>query len=245
MKKQFPVLFLFTCLIFTSPVFAQADAPAFIKDSLDSYVEKALRDWQIPGIAIAIIKDGQVTVKGYGIKEMGKNDKVDENTLFMIGSNTKAMTATALAMLQEQKKLSLDDKVVKWLPGFKLKDPWVTKEVNIRDLLCHRIGMETFQGDFMYWTSALGDKQVVEKFGKLTPMYSFRSKWGYTNAAFVAAGQVLAAASGKSWADFLTENIFRPLGMNNTVALSRDLPRAANRAVAHTLNHNQQLVTIP
>ncbi|MGB8192982.1 MAG: serine hydrolase, partial [Chitinophagaceae bacterium] len=199
----------------------------------------------IPGIAVAIVKDGQVILKSYGVKELGKNDKVDENTLFMIGSNTKAMTATALAMLQEQKKLSLDDKVVKWLPDFKLKDAWVTKEANIRDLLCHRIGMETFQGDFMYWTSDLSDKQVLDKFGKLTPVYSFRSKWGYTNAAFLAAGQIIPAVTGKSWADFLTENIFRPLGMKNTIALSKDLPNAVNKASAHTLDHDQQLIKIP
>ena len=199
----------------------------------------------MPGVAICIVKDGQVIFKTYGVKEMGKNDKVDEHTLFMIGSNTKAMTATALAMLQEQKKLSLDDKVVKWLPAFKMKDPLVTRELNIRDLLCHRIGMETFQGDFMYWTSALSDKQVMEKFGKLTPMYSFRNRWGYTNAAFVVGGDVIRAASGQSWSDFLTENIFRPLGMDRTLALSKDLPSAANKATAHTFDHNQQLIAIP
>lgn len=230
---------------YASPACAQADVPAFVKDSLDTYVPRAMRDAEVPGIAIAIIKDGQVILKAYGVKELGKNDKVDQNTLFMIGSNTKAMTATALAMLQEHKKLSLDDKVVKWLPDFKLKDPWVTKEVNIRDLLCHRIGMETFQGDFMYWTSSLTDKQVLEKFGKLTPMYSFRSKWGYTNASFVAAGHVIQSASGKSWADFLTENIFRPLGMNNTIALSRDIANAQNKAVPHTRDHDQKLIAIP
>jgi CubicO group peptidase (beta-lactamase class C family) len=119
---------------------AQTSRPAFVKDSMDAYVEKALRDWQVPGLAICIVKDNDIILKAYGFKEAGKSDKVDENTLFMIGSNTKAMTATILAMLQEQKKLSLDDKVVKWLPGFKMKDPWITKELNIRDLMSHRIG---------------------------------------------------------------------------------------------------------
>ena len=235
------------CLIITcyQVSFAQSTTPSFVQDSLNSYVEKALREWKMPGVAIAIVKDGQVILRAYGVRELGKNDKVDENTLFMIGSNTKAMTATVLAMLQDQKKLSLDDKVVKWLPDFKLKDPWVTKELNIRDLLCHRIGMETFQGDFMYWTSSLSDKQVVEKFGKLTPMYSFRSKWGYTNAAFVVGGQVITAVAGKSWSDYLTENIFKPLGMDRTVALSKDLTNATNKATAHTFDHNQELVAIP
>lgn len=224
---------------------AQTSTPSFVKDSLDSYVERSLRDWNLPGLAICIVKDGEVIMKAYGIKELGKADKVDENTLFMIGSNTKAMTATALAMLQDQKKLSLDDKVVKWLPNFKMKDAWVTKELNLRDLLCHRIGMETFQGDFMYWTSALTGKQSIEKFGKLTPVYSFRSKWGYTNAAFVVAGEVINAVTGKTWASFLTDSIFKPLGMDRTIALSKDLPAASNKAAAHTLDHDQKLIVIP
>ena len=113
--------------------------------------------------------------------------RLDENTLFMIGSNTKAMTGISMSMLQEQKKLSLDDKVTKWLPNFTMKDAWVTKELNLRDIMSHRMGMETFQGDFMYWTSNLDEKQVIDKFGRLTPTYSFRSKWGYTNASFVVS----------------------------------------------------------
>ena len=133
---------------------AQTSPPAFVRDSLDAYVNRALDAWGIPGVSVAIVKDGKVVLaKGYGVKELGKADAVDEHTLFMIGSNTKAMTATAIAMLHAQKKLSLDDKVIKWLPEFRLKDPWITKELTIADLLCHRIGMETFQGDFMYWTS--------------------------------------------------------------------------------------------
>ena len=240
MKKTsllFALLLTFFC--------SSAQTPSFVKDSLDSYVEKALRDWNLPGLAICIVKDGEVIMKGYGVKESGKPDKVDENTLFMIGSNTKAMTGTALAMLHDKKKLSLDDKVVKWLPDFKMKDAWTTKELNLRDLLSHRIGMETFQGDFMYWTSSLSDKQSIEKFGKLTPVYSFRGKWGYTNAAFVVAGEVINAVTGKTWASFLTDSIFKPLGMDRTIALSKDFPVATNKAAAHTFDHEQQLIVIP
>jgi CubicO group peptidase (beta-lactamase class C family) len=216
---------------------AQTDTlPAFIKDSLDNYVEKALSDWQIPGVAVCIVKNGKVIImKGYGIKEAGTTDKVDENTLFMIGSNTKAFTGTALAMLHESKKLSLDDKVQKWLPDFKLYDTWVTKETNIRDLLCHRLGFETFQGDFMFFDSDLTTQQVREKFGKVKPMYSFRSKWGYCNAAFMTAGEVIPKVTGKSWAEFLKEKIFTPLGMNNTLALSKDISSASNKSSAHTV----------
>src|SRR5437879_2001180 len=120
MKKIY--LLLFNLIIVTSFAKAQGiDRSKFITDSLDIYVNRALTNWRIPGAAVCIVKDGKVVVmKGYGIKELGLNNKVDENTLFMIGSNTKAFTATALAMLQAQGKLSLDDKVTRYLPGFKL-----------------------------------------------------------------------------------------------------------------------------
>ncbi|MEP6699670.1 MAG: serine hydrolase [Bacteroidota bacterium] len=235
MKKLLsPFLLL---LLISHSSFSQTDTlPTFVKDSLDIYINKALTDWQIPGVAVCVVKNGKVVLmKGYGVKETGTTDKVDENTLFMIGSNSKAFTATALAMLDANKKLSLDDKVQKWLPDFKLYDPWVAKEASIRDLLCHRLGFETFQGDFMYFDSDLSTAEVRKKMGKLKPMYSFRSKWGYTNAAFMTAGEIIPKATGKSWADFITENIFRPLGMNNSLALSRDIQTAANKSAAHTV----------
>ena len=118
MKK----LFLFYCTFISLHVFAQNDSiPAFVKDSLDSYVSNALSGWEVPGAAVCIVKNGKVVLmKGYGVKELNGTDKVDENTLFMIGSNTKAFTATALAMLEAEKKISLDDKVTKWIPQFKL-----------------------------------------------------------------------------------------------------------------------------
>ncbi|HMI79744.1 MAG TPA: serine hydrolase [Ferruginibacter sp.] len=233
MKK----LFLFSFIFLSLYSFAQnGSLPSFVKDSLDNYVTKALADWQIPGVAVCIVKNGKVVLmKGYGVREVNSNDKVDEHTLFMIGSNTKAFTATALAMLDANKKLSLDDKVQKWLPGFKLYDPWVAKEANIRDLLCHRLGFETFQGDFMYFDSDLTVAEVREKMGKLKPMYGFRSKWGYTNSAFLTAGEIIPKVTGKSWGDFVTDNIFKPLGMNNSLAMSKGISNANNKALAHTV----------
>jgi len=229
--------FLFSLIFLSLHSFAQNDSlPSFIKDSLDNYVNKALADWQIPGVAVCIVKNGKVVLmKGYGVREVNSNDKVDEHTLFMIGSNTKAFTATALAMLDANKKLSLDDKVQKWLPDFKLYDPWVAKEANIRDLLCHRLGFETFQGDFMFFDSDLTVAEVREKMGKLKPMYGFRSKWGYTNSAFLTAGEIIPKVTGMSWGDFVTNNIFKPLGMNNSLAMSKGISNANNKASAHTV----------
>ncbi len=209
---------------------------AFMNDSLDGYVEKALTDWKIPGVAFCVVKDGKVVMmKSYGVAEWGSQNKIDEHTLFGIGSNTKAFTATALALLDAQKKLSLDDKVQKWLPDFKLYDPWVAKEVTIRDLLCHRLGMKTFQGDFMFFDSDLTKEEVRNKFSRIKPLYSFRSRWGYTNAAFLTAGEVIPKATGKSWSEFIREHIFLPLGMSRTITSTAEMKAATNISSAHTI----------
>jgi CubicO group peptidase (beta-lactamase class C family) len=159
---------------------AQSNAvPAFIKDSINNYINKSLTNWRVPGAAVCIVKDGRIVLmKGYGVKEIGTNDKVDENTLFMIGSNTKAFTATALAMLEQEKKLSLDDQVIKYIPEFKLENKTAGEQTNIYDLLSHRIGFETFQGDFTYWTSNLTRKQVIENMAQIKAVYPFRTEMG-------------------------------------------------------------------
>ena len=210
--------------------------PSFIKDSLDSYVTNALKEWRIPGAAVGIVKDGKVVLlRGYGEKELGTGNKVDENTLFMIGSNTKAFTATALAMLEAGKKLSLNDKVQKWLPDFKLYDPWVSNEVIVKDLLCHRLGFETFQGDFMFFDSDLNKEEVRIKLSKIKPLYGFRSRWGYCNAAFLTAGEIIPKVTGLSWAQFIRDSIFKPLGMTQSLALTSEVSSSKNISSAHTV----------
>jgi CubicO group peptidase (beta-lactamase class C family) len=233
MKKGSLLILL---LVLSKLSFGQDSLPHFVRDSLDAYVQRALVDWQIPGVAVCIVKDGKtVVLKGYGVTEMGTDAKVDSNTLFMIGSNTKAFTATALAMLHAQQKLSLDDKVQRWLPDFKLHDPYITKEATVRDLLCHRLGFETFQGDFMFFDSDLTLAQVREKFGKVKPLHGFRSRWGYTNAAFMTAGEVIPKATAHSWADFINDSIFAPLHMTRSLVRSADITAATNKATAHTI----------
>jgi len=235
MKKILSALLLFLSL--TTLSFAQhIDRSKFVKDSLDFYINRALTNWRIPGAAVCIVKDNKVVMmKAYGIKELGQPDKVDINTLFMIGSNTKAFTATSLAILQTQGKLNLDDKVTKYLPKFKLENKPAGEMAVIRDLLCHHLGMQTFQGDFTFYNTNLSREDVIKKLGELKAAYPFRTKWGYTNAAFLTAGQIIPVASGKPWEIFVRENIFAPLGMINTLALSADLPKSYNRTVPHTL----------
>ena len=227
-------------------VFSQTDnTPSFVKDSLDAYVQRALVNWKIPGVAVCIVKDGKVVLmKGYGVKEKDGIDKVDENTLFMIGSNTKAFTGTALAMLEVEKKISLDDKVTKWIPQFKLNNKAAGEQAIVRDLLCHRLGFKTFQGDFTYWTSNLTRSEVIEKMSHIKAEYPFRTKWGYTNAAFLTAGEIIPKATGKEWEVYLKEKIFDPLEMTSTLALSKDFSNALNKCSAHTIS-NGQLIKIP
>ena len=208
----------------------------FIKDSLDVYINRALTNWRIPGVAVCIIKDGNIVLmKGYGIREIGLNDPITPTTLFMIGSNTKLFTATALAMLQSQHKLSLQDRVTKYLPDFKLDEKPAGELCTITDLLCHRIGFSTFQGDFTYWTSNLTRAQVTEKMSRIKADYPFRTRFGYTNAAFLTAGEIIPKVTGKPWEVYVKEQILAPLGMGSTLMLSKDLPFAINKAAPHTL----------
>ena len=244
MKKVYSIIIiLITCntLCFSQRV----DRSHFIKDSLDYYINRALTNWRIPGAAVCIIKDNKVVLmNAYGVKELGQAAKVDINSLFMIGSNTKAFTATALAILQTQNRLSLDDKVTKYLPGFKLENAAAGQMATIRDLLCHHLGFQTFQGDFTFYNTDLSRSQVIEKLGMIKAVYPFRTKWGYTNAAFLTAGQIIPVVTGKPWEIFVKENIFAPLGMINTLALTADMTKSYDRTVPHTLIDGR-LSTIP
>lgn len=240
-KQALPLLLLHLCVLAN----AQDSIPSFVKDSLDIYTNRALHDWQIPGAAVCIVKNGKIVLmKGFGTRELNGTEKVDENTLFMIGSNSKAFTATALAMLDAEKKLSLDDKVTKWIPSFALNNKAAGEQAIIRDLLCHRLGFQTFQGDFTYWTSNLSRAQVIEKMRHIKAVHPFRTTWGYTNAAFVVAGEIIPKVTGLQWEDFLQQKIFTPLGMTSTIALSKNFSNAANRCQPHTIADGQ-LIKIP
>ncbi len=244
MKKHLLVLILVLPLLL-SQAFGQDNIPAFIADSLDNYIARAFTAEKLPGLAVCIVKNGKVVLmKGYGVKEWGGDDSVDENTLFMIGSNTKAFTATALAMLQSENKLSLNDKVTQWIPEFRLDNQLAGEQAIIRDLLSHRIGFRTFQGDFTYWKSNLTRGEVIEKMGHIKAPYPFRTIWGYCNAAFLTAGEIIPRATGIQWEDFMKQKIFDPLGMTRTLALNAQLPSAENKAYAHDIV-NGNLIVVP
>ncbi len=219
--------------------------PAFIKDSLDDYITREMKRWNIPGLAIAIVKDGQVVIeKGYGVKEQGKPGKVNEYTLFQIASNSKAFTGTALAWLHYDKKLSLDDKVTKYLPWFSLYEPTSTQLCTVRDLLCHRLGTQTFQGDFLNWGSNLTRKEIIEHLKLTPPVYPFRYKYGYSNAGFITAGELIPIVTDTSWDDYLRLRFFNPMGMKHTNTSYQAMKSDSNACVPHTLFEGK-LITIP
>jgi CubicO group peptidase (beta-lactamase class C family) len=219
--------------------------PAFITDSLDAYVERGLALWQIPGLAIAIIKDGKVILsKGYGVKEVNRFDKVDENTLFIIASNTKLFTGTSLAKLDFEKKLSLSDKVTKYIPWFRLYDSNSTRLATVRDMLCHRIGLKTFEGDFTFWDSNLPKDSIIWKLRYLKPAGEFRQDYGYCNSGFLVAGRILEKVTGNTWENYVSQNILQPLGMTNTYMNTAGIATRPNVALAHN-NLYGPLTVIP
>lgn len=217
MKK----LLITSVFIFVSSFsFSQVDVK-----SIDRYIEKARKDWNVPGMAVAIVKDGEVILsKGYGVKELGKKDKVDDNTIFAIASNSKAFVASAIAKLVEERKLSWNDKVVDYLPYFSLYgDKYVSSEITVKDLLCHRAGLGTYSGDVIWYKSEKSPEEILKNAAFVPEAFSFRDGYGYTNLMFIAAGEVIRSVTGKPWEDYAKENFLTPLGMSNTVISVSDL----------------------
>jgi CubicO group peptidase (beta-lactamase class C family) len=201
----------------------------------DAYVEKNLKNLNIPGLSVAIVKDGKVVfVKGYGVRQYGKPEKVDGNTVFAIGSNTKAFTGTLISILDEEKKLSLNDKVTDHLHYFKLKDSLGSADARILDLLTHRLGFQTFDGDFVNWGSKYSAKELIEKLRFISPSYPFRSKYGYCNMGFVAAGEIIFRLTDLPWHGYLHQKILAPLGMTRTFTSNPEIEKIENIAMPHT-----------
>jgi len=209
-----------------------APAQESVLNGFDEYVNKALKDWGVPGAAIAIIKNDQIVMaKGYGARKIGDPSPVDENTLFAIGSSSKAFTAAAVAMLVDEGKLKWDDPATKYLPGFQLSDPYVTREMTVRDLLSHRSGLD--RAEFIWISTPYDRDEILRRVRFVKPSSSFRSKFGYQNIMYLAAGQAVAKVSGKSWDDFIRERIFNPLGMSSSSTTVRAIAGQNNVATPY------------
>lgn len=231
-KLTFRLIIILALLTTGRNLFAQKHADL---SALDTYFEKARKDWDVPGMAIAIVsKDSILFAKGYGLKDINKSDKVDANTLFAIASNSKAFTAASLALLVDQEKLSWDDKVVDHLPWFRLYDPYVTANITIRDLLSHRTGLVTFSGDLIWYGTTYSAEEVVKRARYLKPAYGFRTTFGYSNIAYLTCGLIIEKVSGQKWGDFIKNNFFTPLGMNSSLTSVTQFTEKYNTAQPHT-----------
>ena len=224
-----------------SPVQAQ-----FRPKDFDAYVGRGLEALRTPGVAIAVVKDGRVVfAKGYGVRALGDTGRVDAHTLFQIASNTKAFTTAALAMLADAGKLSWDDPVTKFLPGFQLYDPYVTREFTVRDLVTHRSGLGLGAGDLLWFHSDYSRGEIAYRIRFAKPASSFRSAYAYDNVLYIVAGEIVPAIGGMSWDDFVTKRILTPLGMSETGTTIAYFAAAPNRAAPHAVERGTlQLVPI-
>lgn len=220
--------------------------PSFIKDSLDRFIEQGMKEWQVPGLSIVIVKDGQVVLmKGYGVKDIRTKSRVDENTLFMIASNTKLFTGIALANLEYRNKLSLNDRITKYFPDYKLYERSTTELVTIRDMLTHRIGTKTFQGDFTFWNSNLSRREIMNRMRLLKPVGLFRQDYGYCNSCYLTAGEVIPRVTGQPWEVYVYDSLIMATGMTNTHVLSRGIEQRPNIATPYTTNYTGTLRVVP
>jgi CubicO group peptidase (beta-lactamase class C family) len=216
-------------LVASGPVRAAASVPAAElpagarEADIDQLAARVRRTFSVPGLAIAIVKDGKtVFAKGYGVREAGKAGDVDADTLFGIGSNTKAFTVAALAMLVDEGKLDWDDKVIDHLPAFRLYDPVVTREFTVRDLLTHRSGLGLGAGDLMLFPHTdFSRDEIIHNLRYLKPATSFRSAFAYDNLLYIVAGQLIPAITGLSWEDFVQSRILDRLATGCVVNLAR------------------------
>ncbi|MFN8571593.1 MAG: serine hydrolase [Gemmatimonadaceae bacterium] len=205
--------------------------------AFDAYVAQGVKEWGVPGLAIAIVKDDSVVfAKGYGVRRLGGSEPVNEHTLFAIGSTTKAMTAASLGMLVDEGKVRWDEPVLSYLPTLQLYDPVMTRELTVRDLLTHHSGLP---GTDLLWSGGdFSTQEIVRRMRFVKPFASFRNGYSYMNVQYAMAGEVLRAASGVSWSDFVSQRIFAPLGMRETVPSLAATATLPNVATPHMVIHD-------
>jgi CubicO group peptidase (beta-lactamase class C family) len=214
---------------------------------LDADVNRVLKTFDVPGIAIAIVKDGKVlAAKGYGVRKLGDPAPVTGRTLFEVASNSKAFTAATLAMLVEEGKLKWDDPVTKHLPGFQMYDSYVTGAMTVRDLLTHRSGLGLGAGDLMWWpTSTFSSDDIIDRLRYIKPATSFRNSYAYDNLLYIVAGKIIAEKTGKPWGDAVRERILAPLGMDGTTTSVDEMLKTADYSAPHSRINDKISVVKP
>lgn len=226
-----PLHLLATVALLTFPAAASAQPPADFAQKVETLREEV----GAPGIAIAIVEQGQTTLaRGWGVRKLGDSAPVDSKTLFQTGSTGKAKTAAALAILVDEGRIGWDDPIIEHMPWFRMYDPWVTREITIRDLLVHRSGLGLGQGDLLFVPrSSLTRRETVERVAYLEPKTSFRAAYAYDNILYAVAGQLIEEVTGQTWEDFVLERVLRAGGMNNATSESENRFRIPNRSHPH------------
>ena len=210
--KKFFTLFLF---VFAFTAYSQAQDKKL--KQLDSYLKASFEQWHMPGMAVAVVQDGKIVYqKGFGYLDWSKKKKANPQTLYPIGSISKSFTALALAQLVEEGKIDWKDKVKKYIPGLELYDRYVTDNITIEDLLCHRAGYATFSGDLLWYRTDYSVDDIIPRIKYLKPEFGFRDGFGYSNIMFLLAGKVVENVSGMTWQQYVAENIFSPLNMQHS-----------------------------
>ncbi len=225
-------LILVKCCCLAAALITNANADELT--GLDEFVKQAMEASGTPGVAVSVVRGDETLAKGYGVLEAGKNEPVDRDTLFAIGSNSKYFTATALGLLVEEGKLSWDEPLASYLPQLRFSEPYLFTELTLRDALSHRSGLE--RGDLAWYANpGISRDEVLAMIEKLSLEQSFRSGFLYNNFMFLAAGQAIPAVTGQSWDEYLDEHIFEPLQMNRSNTSTHDLDRMKNVATPHNL----------
>ena len=229
-----------TCILLISMLhvllaaFLAAETPDAMLGKMDAYIQKSIVEWGSPGFAIAIVRnDAVIFAKGYGHRKAGEPLPVDENTLFAIGSQTKAFTAAAIAMLVDEGKLKWDDPVVKYLPEFQLSDPWVTGKLTIRDCLSHRLGYDPL--DLLWLLTDFKREEFLRRYRHARPIGEFRNSFEYNNMMFLLAGEIIPKITGVSWDEFVKQRIFMPLNMKNSNTSVAKFSSSMNLAWPHEI----------
>ncbi|MGI8496361.1 MAG: serine hydrolase domain-containing protein [Gemmatimonadaceae bacterium] len=213
---------------------ARGVPPAAFPAELDQYIEKAMRDWEVPGLAVAIVRhDTVLAAKGYGVRELGKPDRVDASTVFSIASLTKSFTAAAAAILVDEGKLAWDAPVRRYLPAFRLSDPYLTDQVTVRDLLAHRTGLHA--SNMMWVMTGIDRAELVRRARYMQPERPFRTGQLYSNAGYAIAGEALAAAAGQSYEELIRSRLFAPLGMRSSTITMEALAQQPNKVSPHAI----------
>jgi CubicO group peptidase (beta-lactamase class C family) len=220
-------------------VLAASHAYAAPPAGFEQRVEQLRKDFGVPGVTIAIVENGKVTLAhGWGVRDITTNKPVDADTIFFTGSTGKAFTNAALATLVDAGKIKWDDKVIDHMPDFRMWDPWVTREMTIRDLLVHRGGLGLGEGDLLFLpNSTLSRKETVRRIRYLKPATSFRSGYAYDNILYMAAGQLIEEVSGETWEKYIHDHVFGPLGMKNSTNTDPEYLANPNHARPHSRNN--------